>query len=389
MAGEGADARLADSADEVARIGIEGTEVGRERAEGADQRSPTGTRSQKRGFRSRGVLRTRPRSAGLFAEGEPPGRPARRRGGGRRGRSGPSSRQVAGKAADSGSRAAIAGVSRGGVKAEKRRQEKRREGDIRRAFYPRLAESNHWLPSASPREIVAWPQASIVSCPVRIEGTGGAMRIAVTGGTGFVGSHVVELLLRARRQGQLPGPSRGRAALARGDSRGDRLRFFEGSVTDSASLGPFLEGCDAIVNIAGLTRAKTEEGFIAVNAGGAVNLVEAALALPDGPRHIISMSSLAASGPCPDGTLPRRGRRAKAAHALREEQGRARGRPAWLRGPHELQLHPRARRLRPPRPRLPAVLQARVARPRVIVGERNVMSLVYVKTLARPSSPAS
>ena len=130
----------------------------------------------------------------------------------------------------------------------------------------------------------------------------------------------------------MPRPSRKGQLWLEGIPAGDRLRFFEGSVTEGASLGPFLSGCEAIVNIAGLTRAKTEEGFMAVNAGGAVNLVETALALPDGPRHMISMSSLGRFGALSRGTLPRRGRRATAAHALREEQGRAGGRLARLCG---------------------------------------------------------
>ena len=122
---------------------------------------------------------------------------------------------------------------------------------------------------------------------------------------------------------------------------------------------------------------------MAVNAGGAVNLVEAALALPDGPRHIVSMSSLAASGPCPDGRcldedeeprpLTPYGRsKAALEAALRPYEGRMSCtfiRAPGVYGPRDrdfLQYFKLVRRGL-----------------RVIVGDRNVMSIVYVKTLAQ------
>jgi dihydroflavonol-4-reductase len=208
------------------------------------------------------------------------------------------------------------------------------------------------------------------------------MRIAVTGGTGFVGSHVVELLIeRGDEVNCLVLPSEGPLWLE-SLAADKRLRFFEGGVTDRASLGSFVEGCDAIVNIAGLTRSKTEEGFLEVNAGGAVNLVEAALALPKGPRHIISMSSLAASGPCPEGRCldedePLRPitpyGRSKAAleTSLRAYEGRMHC--TFIRAPG----------VYGPRDRDFLQYYKLVMRGfRLIAGPRNVSSLLYVKTLA-------
>lgn len=208
------------------------------------------------------------------------------------------------------------------------------------------------------------------------------MRIAVTGGTGFVGSHVVELFLeRGDEVNCLVLADEGPRWLE--GLRQGRLAFFEGSVTERGSLGPFLEGCDAIVNIAGLTRSKTEAGFMAVNAGGAVNLVEAALALPGGPRHIVSMSSLAASGPSAEGRCREEDEeprpltpygRSKAALEAALRSYEARMNSTFIRAPG----------VYGPRDRDFLEYFKLVRRGlRVIVGDRNVMSLLYVKTLAQ------
>lgn len=206
------------------------------------------------------------------------------------------------------------------------------------------------------------------------------MRAAVTGGSGFVGSHVVDLLLaRGYEVNCLMLPDESDTWLD-----GKPVRFFFGNVTDKKSLAPFLAGCHCIINIAGLTRAKSEEAFMAVNRDGAVNLVEAALSIPDGPRQIISMSSQAATGPspvdsCSDEDDPLQpitpyGRSKAALEAALESYDRSgRMRCTFIRAPGV--YGPRDRDFF----QYFKLVQLGI---RVIVGERKCMSFVYVKTLA-------
>jgi len=205
------------------------------------------------------------------------------------------------------------------------------------------------------------------------------MRIAVTGGTGFVGSHVVEALLADGHEVCC-------LVLA-----GDRLPWLDnlpvrrvaGDLRSRESLMPFLTGCDAIIHIAGLTRAKTEAGFQAINVAGTAALLEAALLLPAPPRHIVAMSSIAAVGPSPPGSaldedaplrpLTPYGRSKAAMESLLRQHGD--------RVAHTII---RAPTVYGPRDRdVLAYFRLLNRGLRLIVGRGNVLSIVYVKTLAR------
>ncbi len=78
------------------------------------------------------------------------------------------------------------------------------------------------------------------------------MTTLVTGGTGFVGGHVVHALRAADR------PVR---CLVRDPRRGARLagwgcELVEGDVTDPASLGRAVEGCTAVVHLVAIRRGR-------------------------------------------------------------------------------------------------------------------------------------
>jgi len=120
------------------------------------------------------------------------------------------------------------------------------------------------------------------------------MTTLVTGGSGFLGSHVVERLARAGR------PVR---VLVRSSSDTSFLRTLpnvelaEGAVDDRASVTRALEGVTGIVHAAGLVKAKGPEDFMRVNHGGTENLVQAALAHQGSIRRFVLVSSLAALRP--------------------------------------------------------------------------------------------
>jgi uncharacterized protein YbjT (DUF2867 family) len=117
---------------------------------------------------------------------------------------------------------------------------------------------------------------------------GGAIRtLAVTGGTGFVGGH---LLRAARAAGcELRALTRGWRPAEPG------IAWIEGALDRPDSLAALCDGADAIVHVAGLINAASRAGFEAVNVGGTLAMIDAARAA--GVRRFVHISSLAAREP--------------------------------------------------------------------------------------------
>jgi nucleoside-diphosphate-sugar epimerase len=120
----------------------------------------------------------------------------------------------------------------------------------------------------------------------------------VTGGTGFIGSHVVEALRQHRHAVVCLVRSSAKAARVFGDRPPELLA---GDLGDARALERGCAGADAVVHLAGLTAARSRAQLFAVNAGGAGAVAEAVRTAGAGVRRFISVSSLAAAGPARDG----------------------------------------------------------------------------------------
>lgn len=111
--------------------------------------------------------------------------------------------------------------------------------------------------------------------------------LAVTGGTGFVGSHLLRLALEQGYDVR---------ALTRGwKPPEDEIAWVDGALDRSDSLVKLCTGADAIIHIAGAINASNRAEFEAVNAGGTAAVVDAARKA--GVRRFIHFSSLAAREP--------------------------------------------------------------------------------------------
>ncbi len=124
------------------------------------------------------------------------------------------------------------------------------------------------------------------------------MKALVTGATGFIGSHLVEELIKR---------GYGVTCLAR---KGSNLKWIEGldatifygDCEDESSLRGIPEDFDYVFHLAGLTKARKEEDFFCVNVKGTENLLRGVSARAPGLKRFIHLSSLAASGPSRNGT---------------------------------------------------------------------------------------
>jgi nucleoside-diphosphate-sugar epimerase len=113
------------------------------------------------------------------------------------------------------------------------------------------------------------------------------MKLAVTGGTGFVGSHLIDAALAAGHQVL--------ALTRRPQDPRDGLEWIAGSLSDSAALERLIDRTDAVIHVAGVLRGDDAAGFDKGNVAGTLAVLAAATA--GGTKRFVHVSSLAAREP--------------------------------------------------------------------------------------------
>ena len=120
------------------------------------------------------------------------------------------------------------------------------------------------------------------------------MKIAITGGTGFVGRHLARALVNDNHSVIL---------LARGvDERDKQIRnlpraeFVASSLDNVDELIPILKGCDAVAHCAGINREIGRQTYQKVHVEATQNIIQAAM--KSDVNHIVLLSFLRARPDC-------------------------------------------------------------------------------------------
>lgn len=124
------------------------------------------------------------------------------------------------------------------------------------------------------------------------------MRILVTGGTGFIGGHLLPALARDGHSLRIlhRSPRQAEALAAFGEP-------FPGDLGDAARLAAAARGMEAVVHAAGVIRGNNEQAFMRGNAEAAARLARACREAGTVLR-VVHLSSLSAFGPAAPAALP-------------------------------------------------------------------------------------
>ena len=117
------------------------------------------------------------------------------------------------------------------------------------------------------------------------------MKAFVTGGTGFIGSHLSDRLIESAKYGEV-------RCLVRNNEKwlnGKPYTRIHGDLSSIPTLRQAVEGVDTIFHLAGVVSAPTQGTFNRANVDATENLLR--VAQQAGVSNIVILSSLAAAGP--------------------------------------------------------------------------------------------
>jgi nucleoside-diphosphate-sugar epimerase len=113
------------------------------------------------------------------------------------------------------------------------------------------------------------------------------MKLAITGGTGFVGGHLIEAALSAGHHLS--------ALTRREQAPRERVQWIAGDLADRSALERLVGDADAVIHVAGVISGTTAAAFETGNVAGTLAMLAAATA--GGVRRFVHVSSLAAREP--------------------------------------------------------------------------------------------
>lgn len=113
------------------------------------------------------------------------------------------------------------------------------------------------------------------------------MILAITGGTGFVGSHLIDAALTAGHEVK--------ALTRREQPPREGVEWIAGDLENRAALERLVDGADALIHVAGVISAHGAADFDKGNVDGTLAMLAAATA--GGVRRFVHISSLAAREP--------------------------------------------------------------------------------------------
>lgn len=119
--------------------------------------------------------------------------------------------------------------------------------------------------------------------------------VLVTGGAGFIGSHIVEGLLETYPEIQVRVLDNFQGGHRHNLPPSNNVRLFEGSILDETLVAAAANGVDTIFHLAAMVSVSESvndpRACLAANVNGTLNVLEAARHSPSRPRVVFSSSS--------------------------------------------------------------------------------------------------